>query len=69
MMAADKLDMEDADQLRDAADRAERLAKTARRIAATDEEAAGLLTDLAARAEALAFSATATARWVEEHER
>lgn len=55
------------EQLRDAADRAGRLAKMARRIAATDTEVAGILIDLANSAEVMAFSAEATAKWIEEH--
>jgi hypothetical protein len=66
-MSGDRLDLDDADQLQDAAERAGRLARTARRIAATDTEVSGLLIDLANRAEAMAFTAQSAARWIEEH--
>jgi hypothetical protein len=61
------LDLDDADQLRDAADRADRAAATARRIAGTDTEAAALLNAFAGHAEAMASAARITAAWAAEH--
>jgi len=56
----------DADGLRDLADRSERAAKTARRCAsAADGKMLAMLTDLAARAEGVAFTAAAIAKYLD----
>lgn len=66
-MSAEKLDLGDVDLLDDAADRARRVAGTARRIATTDAEAAGILGDLAVKVEAMGSAALAAARWIEKN--
>jgi hypothetical protein len=62
-----KLDIGDAEGLRDLSDRCARAARTARSTAAEDDEAAAMLMEVAERAEYLAGSATALAEWVEQN--
>jgi hypothetical protein len=64
----DRLTIDDADGLRDLADRSRRAARTARRTAqaeAVNSDAKGMLLAVAERAEGLAEAVDTLAAWVE----
>lgn len=63
---SDKMTIADADDMRGVADRCERVARTARRIApAHGAPLSAMLLELAERAESVAFTATAVARFLD----
>jgi hypothetical protein len=68
-MANRTLDLDDAEGLRDAADRSRRVAGTARDVAPANGRAAGLLLDLAEHSEAAAVAADTIADLVESETR
>ena len=59
-------DRDDAEQVRDLADRVRRAARTARRVAVMDRDAAGVLTRLAEKADEFIAAAEGAAEWAEE---